>query len=105
MKKIPHKAMITVDCSQGAQGYVYRGTVNIEKKITRLDTLPKLPVSLLVNIASPEHAYQTSSLPVDGVVLYVRNLLLQNDIQIHPMACRYPKSFKNSTKRDCDKNK
>lgn len=100
MKKIPHKAMITVDCSQGAQGYVYRGTVNIEKKITRLDTLPKLPVSLLVNIASPEHAYQTSSLPVDGVGLARTEFIVANDIQIHPMACRYPKKVSKTVQKE-----
>ncbi len=86
MKKIKDGQPITIDCSQGSDGIVYTGTLDIKKTVTKIKTIKKPPVKVLLNIASPDLAYQLSDLPVDGVGLARVEFIIANDIQIHPMA-------------------
>lgn len=86
MKKIKDGQAITIDCSQGSDGIVYSGELEIQKVVTEVKTIKKPPVKVLLNIASPDLAYQLSDLPVDGVGLARVEFIIANDIQVHPMA-------------------
>lgn len=86
MKKIAHGEFITIDCTQGSEGFVYAGDLEIVRKVTKIKTIKKAPVKVLLNIASPDLAYSLSGLPVDGVGLARVEFIIANDIQIHPMA-------------------
>ena len=77
---------ITVDCSQGSQGFVYDGAFEFTRTETDLGTLPTLPVDLLVNIANPDIAFQTAALPVDGVGLARLEFIISSIVKVHPMA-------------------
>jgi pyruvate,water dikinase len=82
--------VVTIDCSRGGMGYIYKGTVPFEKKVIKLDTLPQIPVKLMVNMADPETAFIHQKLPVDGVGLARMEFIISNTIKIHPMALLHP---------------
>ncbi len=87
--------MITIDCSQGADGYVYDGALQFKIETIALESVPKLPVALNVNMADPANAFTTSFLPVAGVGLARMEFIIANDIQIHPMALLHPEMIKD----------
>lgn len=92
---IKQDQLITIDCSQGSQGYVYAGAFEFTRTVTDLGQLPKLPVDLLVNIANPDIAFQVSALPVDGVGLARLEFIISSIIKVHPMAVVYPEKVTN----------
>ena len=85
-ESIPDGTEITIDCSRGATGYVYQGTLDFEIDKTELKTLPKPRVPILLNIADPDRAYKLSFLPVSGVGLARLEFIITNFIKVHPMA-------------------
>ncbi len=89
---------ITLDCSDGAQGFVYDGFLPIKKEIIRLETLQKPKAAVLMNMATPERAYAASTLPVDGVGLARLEFIIANDIQVHPLALLQPKKVSASVR-------
>lgn len=76
---------ITVDCSEGERGVVYKGLLKF--KVNKIDTqkIPTPKIKIMVNIGYPDEAFKLSFLPNDGVGL-VREEFIVNDIGIHPMA-------------------
>lgn len=81
---------ITLDCTQGDIGFIYDGAIAYEKEEIQVGSLPKSPVPLLVNMADPSQAFNTSFLPVDGVGLARIEFIITNAIKIHPMALLQP---------------
>ena len=68
--KILHDGqIITLDSSQGMDGFIYEGSIPFKVISIELKELPKLPIELLVNLADPDRAFTVSQLPVDGVGL------------------------------------
>jgi pyruvate,water dikinase len=95
MKKIQDGQYVTLDCSTGSEGVVYEGILAIEKEQTALGALPKTPVKVLLNVASPERAYTYSALPVDGVGLARLEFIITNAVQVHPMALIVPEKIQD----------
>src|SRR5438445_6671774 len=52
-KVIKNGTEITLDCSAGTQGYVYKGIIPFTIHETSLDQIKKLPVKIMVNCADP----------------------------------------------------
>lgn len=93
---------ITLDCSQGEQGFVYQGTIPFTCKTIDVPHLPKSPVKLLLNIAQPSKAFSLAYLPVDGVGLARTEFIIANTIKIHPLALVHPERTDHAT-RTCIK--
>jgi pyruvate,water dikinase len=77
---------VTVDCSEGSIGRVYRGLVPFEIEETDLGTLPKPKTKIMMNLASPEQAFEKSFIPNDGVGLAREEFIISSYIKIHPLA-------------------
>ncbi|MDO9582277.1 MAG: phosphoenolpyruvate synthase [Desulfomicrobium sp.] len=77
---------VTVDCSEGSIGNVYRGLVPFEIEETNLGTLPKPKTKITMNLASPEQAFEKSFIPNDGVGLAREEFIINSYIKIHPLA-------------------
>lgn len=84
--KIKTGEPITVSCASGESGYVYRGLIPIKTKQIQVDTMPKLPVRLCLNMADPDKAFTYQYLPNDGVGLVRIEFIISNTIGIHPNA-------------------
>lgn len=77
---------ITVDCSQGEKGYVYEGILKFRVEDHDLKKLPKLKTKIMMNIGTPEQAFEQSFIPNDGVGLAREEFIINSAIKIHPNA-------------------
>lgn len=77
---------ITVSCAEGNEGRVYAGILDFETKEMNLQSLPETRTEIMMSIANPEHAFQWWQLPVKGVGLLRMEFIINNMIQIHPLA-------------------
>jgi len=77
---------VTVDCSEGSVGTVYRGLLPFEVQETDLGALPKPKTKIMMNLASPEQAFEKSFIPNEGVGLAREEFIINSYIKIHPLA-------------------
>ncbi len=77
--------MVTVDTS-GSEGVVYEGESKFEVREHDIAQMPQTQTKIMVNIASPNIAFEQSFLPVVGVGLAREEFIINSHIGIHPMA-------------------
>lgn len=77
---------VTVSCAEGDIGYVYEGILPFERVTLDVDTMPDLPVKVMLNVGNPERAFAFQSIPNAGVGLARLEFLISNTIGIHPKA-------------------
>ena len=77
---------VTLSCAEGDTGYVYDGVLDFEVTEVDLENLPEVQTRIMLNIASPAGALRWWRLPVRGVGLARIEYIVNNVIQIHPMA-------------------
>ena len=77
---------VTVSCAEGDVGYVYEGILPFELVTLDVDTMPDLPVKVMLNVGNPERAFAFQSIPNAGVGLARLEFLISNTIGIHPKA-------------------
>lgn len=85
-EKLKNGEDITVDCSGGATGRVYKGKLKFKINETKLDNLPKTKTKIMMNLGSPEQAFEQSFIPNDGVGLAREEFIINSYIKIHPLA-------------------
>lgn len=85
-ERLPSGQEITVDCSSGSIGTVYRGLLEFTVKETDLANMPKPRTKIMLNLASPEQAFDKSFLPNSGVGLAREEFIISSSIKIHPLA-------------------
>lgn len=83
---IKNKTGVTVDCSQGEVGYVYKGKLPFKVEKIDMGTIPALPVKILINLGEPDEAFKYSFLPQSGIGLAREEFIINNYIKIHPLA-------------------
>jgi len=77
---------ITASCAEGDTGYVYEGNLAFERSQTAVDTLPEIPVKVMMNVGNPGRAFDFSNTPNAGVGLARLEFIINNTIGIHPKA-------------------
>ncbi|OGA23389.1 MAG: phosphoenolpyruvate synthase [Betaproteobacteria bacterium RIFCSPLOWO2_02_FULL_67_26] len=77
---------VTVSCAEGDTGFVYRGLLEIEVIDLSLETLPKPPVKITMNVGNPELAFEFRRLPNEGVGLARLEFIIARMIGVHPRA-------------------
>jgi pyruvate,water dikinase len=85
-KKLTNGTPVTVDCSSGKDGLVYKGELPFEVKEHHLDQMPETRTKIMVNIGSPDEAFKNHFLPVKGVGLAREEFIIASHIKIHPNA-------------------
>ena len=104
MKLLKTGQVVTVDCTQGLLGRIYRGKVPFKVKRYDLKKMPRFKTKIMVNIGAPEAAFKTSFLPNDGVGLAREEFIITEKIRIHPLALYHYKKLKNKKiKREIEK--
>ena len=84
-RALKNGAIITVDTT-GSAGIVTAGKAKITVNEHSLGTLPKTKTKIMVNIASPDIAFERSFLPVAGVGLAREEFIIASTIGMHPLA-------------------
>ncbi len=77
---------ITASCAEGDAGIVYEGLIPFEKQEFDLSELPETATPLMLNVASPDTAFHYSHFPNKGVGLAREEFIINNYINVHPMA-------------------
>ncbi len=77
---------VTIDCSTGITGYVYKGLLDYEVTPHDLGKLPETKTKIYVNIGLPDEAWERWYLPVQGVGLAREEFIIAEEIKIHPNA-------------------
>ena len=77
---------VTVSCAEGDNGYVYDGLLEFERKQIELDSLPKIPVKIMMNVGNPDRAFDFAAIPNHGVGLARLEFIINRMIGVHPRA-------------------
>ena len=94
---------VTVSCTEGDTGHVYRGSLDFEISSRNISAMPEVPVKIMMNVGNPELAFEFAQLPNAGVGLARVEFIINNVIGIHPKAIldvdRLPASKREEIKR------
>ena len=77
---------VTLSCAEGDEGYVYEGILRYSEEDLDLAGAPETRTRVMINVASPPAALRWWRLPCRGVGLARMEYLINNVIQIHPLA-------------------
>ncbi|WP_027458585.1 phosphoenolpyruvate synthase [Dechloromonas agitata] len=95
--------VVTVSCTEGDTGHVYRGKLDFEVTTRDISAMPDVPVKVMMNVGNPELAFEFAQLPNAGVGLARVEFIINNVIGIHPKAIldveRLPASKRDEIKR------
>jgi pyruvate,water dikinase len=94
--KLQDNPMVTVSCDQGETGTVYLGKVPFNVIETDLSQLKSPKTEMMLSLANPDLAFQTSFLPNDGVGLARMEFIINESIKAHPLALLYPEKITSS---------
>ena len=84
--KLRDGAEVTVSCAEGDTGFVYDGHIDFAVDEVALDQMPEIPVKIMMNVGTPEQAFDFASLPHRGVGLARLEFIVNRQIGIHPQA-------------------
>ncbi|MEF8878802.1 MAG: phosphoenolpyruvate synthase [Candidatus Thermoplasmatota archaeon] len=98
-EKIKDGEEVTVDCSEGV-GRIYEGGLNFRVDKTHLEEIPDTKTQILMNVGTPEKAFQQGQIPNDGVGLAREEFIINSHIGIHPLALLQYKELKKKAKND-----
>jgi pyruvate,water dikinase len=77
---------VTLSCAEGDEGFVYEGFADVDEKTESLADIPDTETSVMLNLANPSSAFRWWQIPSDGVGLARMEFVINNQIQVHPMA-------------------
>src|SRR3546814_6410989 len=81
-------AKVTVSCAEGDTGFVYEGNIDFAVDEIALDKMPDIPVKIMMNVGTPEQAFDFASLPNKGVGLASLEFLINRQIGIDRKSTR-----------------
>ncbi|MGB5333558.1 MAG: phosphoenolpyruvate synthase [Woeseiaceae bacterium] len=77
---------VTVSCAEGDEGIVYRGNLEFAQTQIELDSLPEIPVKIMMNVGNPDRAFDFANIPNHGVGLARLEFIINRMIGVHPQA-------------------
>jgi pyruvate,water dikinase len=85
-RQIKEGQPVTVSCAEGDTGYIYEGQLEYSQAQIELDTLPSLPVKIMMNVGNPDRAFDFAGIPNKGVGLARLEFIINRMIGVHPKA-------------------
>ena len=77
---------VTVSCAEGDEGFIYEGIQEFKISEINLNDMPELPFKIMLNVGTPDRAFDFSFLPNHGVGLARLEFIINRNIGIHPKA-------------------
>jgi pyruvate,water dikinase len=99
---IPDGAEVTVSCAEGDEGIVYTGLLDFEQTQIELDSLPDIPVKIMMNVGNPDRAFDFANIPNYGVGLARLEFIINRMIGVHPNALLHYDSLDDDTRAAID---
>ncbi|MDT1800184.1 phosphoenolpyruvate synthase, partial [Salmonella enterica subsp. enterica serovar Oslo] len=66
--------------------YVYAYMLDFSVKRSSVDTMPELPLKVMMNVGNPDRAFDFACLPNEGVGLARLEFIINRMIGVHPRA-------------------
>jgi len=101
-KKIKTGDMITIDTT-GSDGIVLKGDLKFKVSETDVKKVPKINTKIMMNIATPDSAFEKSFLPNSGVGLAREEFIIAGGIGVHPMALINYNQLDDKLRKEIDK--
>lgn len=101
-KKIKTGQEITIDTT-GSDGIVFNHALKFKIIDHDIKKLPKPKTHIMVNIATPDTAFEKSFLPAKGVGLAREEFIIASVIGIHPLALLHYSKMKGRVKQEIDR--
>ncbi len=89
-EKLKTGTNVTISCAEGEIGNVYRGKVAFDVTRTPVSELRQPHTAIMVNVGTPEMAFQVAMQPQAGVGLARMEFIISEHIGVHPMALLKP---------------
>lgn len=77
---------VTVSGAEGDTGYVYAELLEFSVKSSSVETMPDLPLKVMMNVGNPDRAFDFACLPNEGVGLARLEFIINRMIGVHPRA-------------------
>jgi pyruvate, water dikinase len=77
---------VTVSCAEGDTGHVYDGMLEYDERNIELDSLPAIPIKIMMNVGNPDRAFDFAGIPHKGVGLARLEFIINRMIGVHPRA-------------------
>ena len=101
-EKILDSIDVTVSCAEGDEGFVYEGNLEFEQTQIELDSLPDIPVKIMMNVGNPDRAFDFANIPHHGVGLARLEFIINRMIGVHPQALLDYDALDDSTRAAVD---
>ena len=83
--------LVTVSCSEGDEGKIYDGILDMEVSEVERGELPEIDTKIMMNVGNPQLAFNFCQIPNSGVGLARLEFVINNNIGVHPKAIlEYP---------------
>ncbi len=77
---------VTVSCAEGDTGFIYQGKLDYTVTTAEINSMPKLPLKIMMNVGNPDRAFSFAKLPHAGIGLARLEFIINKMIGIHPKA-------------------
>lgn len=77
---------VTVSCSEGDTGNIYKGLLEFNVNNSQIDDMPDLPFKIMMNVGNPDRAFDFARLPHYGIGLARLEFIINRMIGVHPRA-------------------
>ena len=91
---------VTVSCSEGEVGKVYRGKLKFDVRKIDLKKISRPKTMMMMNVGNPDSAFEFSFIPNDGVGLAREEFIISSYIKVHPLALLHYDKLKDSKSRE-----
>lgn len=85
-KRLDEGSEVTVDCSQGGKGFIYKGKLPFEVHRRDIGGSTETATDIRLNISNPDQAFNLQKYPNDGVGLARTEFIFNDSVKIHPLA-------------------
>ncbi len=85
-ERLKNGQRVTVSCAEGDTGYVYSDLLDFSVSSSSVDTMPDLPLKIMMNVGNPDRAFDFACLPNEGVGLARLEFIINRMIGVHPRA-------------------
>ncbi|MCW8108183.1 phosphoenolpyruvate synthase [Alteromonas ponticola] len=77
---------VTVSCAEGDTGFIYGNELEFDVTTSRIDSMPDIPLKVMMNVGNPDRAFDFARLPHKGVGLARLEFIINRMIGVHPKA-------------------
>ena len=85
-RSVPDGKPVTVSCAEGDTGFIFDGKLDYEEQTIELDSMPEIPVKIMMNVGNPDRAFDFAGIPHHGVGLARLEFIINRMIGVHPRA-------------------